>query len=217
VSDASDDSAIDLESNHGVSFSEVGTQYEQETASRQTQIRTETQENGSQAEIPDPELPDLQDHISELETQRRDVDKMLSQFYIPVQYSDYNPEVDLMRNYLNNMISVEGGRNVALHPGDDKLNDDNGYLTAANNSPVSAIRRSDTACNEEDEITDNFSSFETESIDQSNSEKIQEELRVKLDLAYQVGGRAARVFRSVSFKLPISMYFECYCSICLNL
>ena len=195
IMDASDDSAIDVDSNHGISFSEVAVQHEQETVSKQTQMQPEIQDNDSQANIPDPELSGLQDHISELEIQRRNMDKILSPFYIPVQYSDYSDEVDLMRNYLNNMISVEGARSVALHPGDEKLADDNGYLTAANNSPVSLMRRSDTACNEEGEETDNFSSFETESIDQSNSDKIQEELRVKLDLAYKVGAsrRASHV------------------------
>ena len=187
IMDASDDSAIDVDSDHGLSFSEVAIQHEQDTVSKQSQIQPETQDNDSQAEIQDPELPALQDHISELETQRRDIDKILSQFYIPVQYTDFNPDVDLLRNYLNNMISVEGARNVALHPGDEKLAEDNGYMTAANNSPVSMMTRSDTACN--DDETDNFSSFETESLGRNiNSEKMgQEELRIKLDLAYKVG------------------------------
>ena len=187
--DASDDSAIDVDSNHGVSFSDISVQYEQETVSRESQIQPDTQDIDSQADIPDPEIPALKDQISELETQRKDVDKMLSHFYIPVQYSDFSPDVDLIRNYLNNIISVEGTRGVALHPGDEKLTDDNGYLTAANNSPVSVIRRSvDTACNEEGEETDNFSSFEIESMSH-NSDRINEELRVKLDLAYKVGIR----------------------------
>ena len=187
--DASDDSAIDVDSNHGVSFSDISVQYEQETVSRECQIHPDTQDIDSQADLPDPKLPALQDQISELETQRQDIDKMLSHFYIPVQYSDFSPDVDLIRNYLNNIISVEGTRGVALHPGDEKLTEDNGYLTAANNSPVSVIRRSSTACNEESEGTDNFSSFETESLSQANSDRIHEELRVKLDLAYKVGFR----------------------------
>lgn len=189
-----DDSAIDLDSEHELIFSDVAVQYEQEKESKEVQIGPITMETDSQAEIPDPEVDQLQSHVIELESQRQQVDKMLSQFYIPVQYSDFSPDVDLLRNYLNNMISIEGSRGVALHPGDEKLaEEDNGYLTAANNSPVPVMRRSvDTACNEEH---DNFSSFDTESLDHSDSNKIQEELRAKLDLAYKVGTRVAGCVR----------------------
>jgi len=188
----SDDSAIEVEDEESEGV-DVGVQYVQDTDSRQTQVELETVEAGLQVEISDDKLQIALEELTLLKDHKTEIEGMLSYFYIPVQYSDHNEQVDLLKNFLNNLLTdTTDARCIPLHPTPPdgvRHMSESGFLTAANNSPASVVRRSqDTACNEEEE--DPFSSFESGS-EGGRAGSLQEELRLKLDLAYKVGSLRA--------------------------
>ena len=197
---SSNDSAIDMESDDRLVI-DAGVQCQVEVVSRECQQSIVTRDAVTQVEIPDSKVPQLQEQISDFEKQKVYVSKMLSHFYIPVQCSDMSHDVELLREYLNNMTPEPatsdtmstgntGLRSVALYPGDEKGSEQDSFLTAANNSPESLNRQSDVSRRESllssrrDLEDGRFSSIDSDGI--FSSYDINEDLRSKLDLAYKV-------------------------------
>ena len=141
-----------------------------DTQDTETQVGVEQRDMETSAtDLPIPELEEALKAASELKSGREELDSMLSQFYIPVQFSDTDDSIDGLMVYLNGLSSGEA-RTIALFPGDD------GFVTATHNTPA---RRASTLVDEDEEDA-GFNSFEVE------DGCVIEELQGKLAHAYKV-------------------------------
>ena len=202
----SGDSAIDVSCDPEESdreWADVCLQIEPECRNNCTQDEIPTSDRIVQADLPDPQLHPLQQTLHQLEKQQESLETLLSQFYIPVNYTESQPSIDTLRGFLNSLCAKEPtSRTIALYPSEEKPLEP-GYLTAANNSPVSR-RTSETLA------LDSFSSFGSGSED---SGTVEDELREKLDLAYKVGLTAEPLQTShPGFNVPDFTYSLYYIS-----
>lgn len=185
--DLSDDSAIEVEDE----TCDTGIQHSPDTKSAYIQSVVDTDDMSIQVELSDDKLEILIEELKTAQEKTQSIEQMLSFFYVPVQYSEVNDHIDYFKNYLNNLITdnnTQESRSIALHPTSPEKERvhtvSESYMTAANNSPAD-LRRSDTIGREEEEL---FSSFEN-SYNSESGGSLQDELRLKLDLAYKVFSR----------------------------
>ena len=182
-SSTENDSAIDVKE-----MRDKETQFRPDKRSLGTEIKIQSESSGVQIEIVSDKDRIMMEEVEELRQHMHEMEKMLSYFYIPVQYNNYSDQVDFLINFLNNVTLDEESnaffprRTIALHPTSDKngvLTTVDSYLTAANNSPDQQSALADIS-EFGDETDSRFDSFETE------TDALSEELKTKLDLAYKV-------------------------------